>query len=59
MSTVDIKINNEWKKLLKEQFDAPYFQDLKSFLVDEKSNLLYILPAQKYFRHLIIHLLKN
>jgi uracil-DNA glycosylase len=49
MNNSDIKLNEGWKNLLKEQFNAPYFQSLKSFLVDEKSKFVIYPSGLKIF----------
>jgi len=35
---VDPKIEESWKNVLREEFQKPYFEALKSFLVEEKKN---------------------
>jgi uracil-DNA glycosylase len=36
------KIEESWEKVLQEEFNAPYFQQLKSFLIEEKmKNTVY------------------
>jgi uracil-DNA glycosylase len=41
-STLDPKIHPSWKEILKEEFNADYFKNLKNFLVEEKrKNLVY------------------
>jgi uracil-DNA glycosylase len=35
---VDPKIEESWKSVLKEEFQKPYFEGLKSFLVEEKKH---------------------
>ena len=35
---VDPKIEESWKSVLKEEFKKPYFESLKSFLVEEKKH---------------------
>jgi uracil-DNA glycosylase len=36
MAQTDVDIDDSWKNALKDQFDAPYFKELKKFLVSEK-----------------------
>jgi len=36
MKSVNPIIEDSWKKLLSEEFDAPYFEELKAFLLEEK-----------------------
>ncbi len=38
MEKINPSIHPAWKALLSEQFDAPYFSELKSFLIAEKKN---------------------
>ncbi len=44
MKIEDIKIEESWKKVLKEEFSKPYFDELKSKLVQEKSEGTIIYP---------------
>jgi len=42
MQTINPFIGEKWKKVLWEEFQSPYFSELKSFLVDElKSHKVY------------------
>lgn len=51
MSTlmVDPKIENSWKAVLGEEFQAQYFNDLKTFLLDEKSKYTIYPPGDRIF----------
>lgn len=40
------EINESWEKILKEEFEKAYFQNLKSFLQEEKENFT-IYPKEK------------
>lgn len=40
----EIKLYNEWKNWLAPEFDAPYMQSLRQFLVEEKQNGKVIYP---------------
>lgn len=46
MQKVNPSIEKKWKDLLGDQFTAPYFADLKKFLVEEKSRYK-VYPAGK------------
>lgn len=37
MKTLDVAIHSSWKKVLNNEFSAPYFQKLKEFLIQEKA----------------------
>ena len=39
-----VKIEEGWKKILMDEFNADYFQQLKSFLVEEKSKAISVYP---------------
>jgi uracil-DNA glycosylase len=39
-----ILLDESWKEVLKEEFEKPYFQELKAFLVDEKRRNESIFP---------------
>jgi uracil-DNA glycosylase len=39
-------ISNSWQKVLTEEFDKPYFQELKSFLTEERQTQT-ILPSEQ------------
>lgn len=42
-------IENSWKQELSEEFKAPYFFELKSFLLDEKKKFLIYPPGSEIF----------
>ena len=43
MAKTDVDIDYGWKKVLKNQFEAPYFSELKAFLVNEKKkHIVYL-----------------
>lgn len=42
-------IDESWYKVLREQFEAPYFSDLKSFLVEEKQHYAVYPPGRLIF----------
>lgn len=44
MSKVDASIEESWKNRLQDEFHAPYFTELKSFLVNEKQHGKTIFP---------------
>jgi len=45
----DIIIDESWKTLLSEQFKAPYFAELKKFLVQEKKQFVVYPPGPQIF----------
>jgi uracil-DNA glycosylase len=45
----DIMIDESWKTLLSEQFKAPYFTELKHFLVQEKKQFVVYPPGPQIF----------
>lgn len=49
MQTDNIAIHESWKNVLKEQFMAPYFSDLKAFLVNEKKKYVVYPPGNQIF----------
>jgi uracil-DNA glycosylase len=46
---VNPQIEASWKEILKEEFDKPYFGDLKEFLVEEKSRFPIFPPGGLIF----------
>ena len=42
-------IDESWYKVLREQFEAPYFAELKSFLVEEKQHYAVYPPGRLIF----------
>jgi len=49
MNQVNPEIDAGWKELLSDQFSAPYFADLKSFLLEEKSKYRIYPPGRYIF----------
>jgi uracil-DNA glycosylase len=47
MSEINPQIENSWKEILLEEFNQPYFTELRSFLVNEKSHHV-VYPPGKY-----------
>ena len=47
MSNIDI--NQSWKDLLKKEFSATYFKELKAFLVEEKKKNVVYPPGKQIF----------
>ncbi len=45
MATPNVKIEESWKEALADQFDQPYFTELRKFLQDEKEAGKKIYPA--------------
>ncbi|HOG20441.1 MAG TPA: uracil-DNA glycosylase [Salinivirgaceae bacterium] len=43
------KIDESWKTVLEDEFNKPYFQELKSFLVAEKSKYTVYPPGSRIF----------
>jgi len=43
------KINEQWYQLLKNEFEAPYFTQLKTFLVEEKHKHVIYPPGPQIF----------
>ncbi len=49
MATVNPKIEAVWGKVLSEEFAAPYFRDLKEFLIKEKQKFTLYPPGSYIF----------
>lgn len=49
MQKTEVEIHESWKKVLAEQFAAPYFSELKSFLVNEKKKHIIYPPGNQIF----------
>lgn len=49
MAKNDVDIDDSWKNVLKSQFDAPYFSELKAFLVNEKKKHIVYPPGNQIF----------
>lgn len=45
MSSIQPKIEESWREILKDEFKQPYFSDLKTFLENEKSTGQIIYPS--------------
>lgn len=45
----DVKIEATWKEALKDEFEQPYFQQLREFVKDEYRNGVVYPPANKIF----------
>jgi uracil-DNA glycosylase len=48
-SAVNPVLDESWKDLLKEEFASPYFQQLKSFLIEEKKKFTVYPPGKFIF----------
>jgi uracil-DNA glycosylase len=46
---IDPRIHESWKERLIEEFNRPYFADLKNFLVEEKRSYAVYPPGDKIF----------
>lgn len=46
---INPKIDESWKTVLEDEFNKPYFQELKSFLVAEKSKYTVYPPGSRIF----------
>jgi len=49
MSKIEPKIESSWKAVLAEEFASDYFESLKEFLVQEKSEQVVYPPGSKIF----------
>jgi uracil-DNA glycosylase len=49
MPKSEVNIHESWKEPLQEQFSAPYFSGLRSFLVSEKQKHIIYPPGNKIF----------
>jgi uracil-DNA glycosylase len=49
MNKIDPKIEESWKTLLIEEFNAPYFLELKKFLLEEKQKYTVYPPGEYIF----------
>ncbi len=49
MSKTTVDIDDSWKIVLKDQFEAPYFTELKAFLVNEKKKYIVYPPGNQIF----------
>lgn len=49
MKNIDPQIEASWKEILKDEFRAPYFEELKQFLVEEKKKHVIYPPGGQIF----------
>ncbi len=49
MTTVNPVIEDSWKEVLQNEFNAPYFRDLKEFLLEEKKHYTIFPPGNLIF----------
>ena len=49
MPDINPNIEEGWKKILMEEFQSPYFSELKKFLVEETASLTIYPPGQQIF----------
>lgn len=49
MSTINPQIEESWKAILAEEFNKPYFQELKAFLVEERKKYIVYPSGQNIF----------
>jgi uracil-DNA glycosylase len=49
MTEVNPTIDESWKEILNNEFQRPYFSDLKAFLVDEKKDYTVYPPGSRIF----------
>jgi len=49
MSTINPQIEESWKAILANEFDKPYFQELKAFLVEERKKYIVYPSGQNVF----------
>lgn len=49
MPEINPKIQESWKAVLSDEFSAPYFTELKRFLVGEKQQYAIYPPGEKIF----------
>ncbi len=49
--SVDPKIEESWKKVLQDEFQQPYFQELKHFLLEEKKTGKITFPPARQIFH--------
>ena len=61
MPSIDPAIESSWKEILWDEFQSPYFSELKSFLVEEKKQHTIFPPGNlifNAFQHTPFHKLK-
>ncbi len=49
MPKINPKIHESWLNVLYDEFNSPYFLDLKKFLIEEKKNYIIYPPGSKIF----------
>ena len=49
MNKITPQINENWKNLLIDEFNAPYFEGLKAFLTEEKKKYTVYPPGRQIF----------
>lgn len=49
MEKTEVDIDETWKKMLAQEFESPYFADLKAFLVNEKKRFNVFPPGKLIF----------
>src|SRR5579864_2271093 len=49
MESTNINIEQSWKEVLKDEFSAPYFSELKEFLIEEKKKYKVYPPGNRIF----------
>ena len=49
MTTINPIIEESWKEILRDEFNAPYFKNLKDFLVEEKKHYTIFPPGNLIF----------
>lgn len=49
MKTLDVAIDPSWKKVLNNEFSAPYFLNLREFLIHEKAKSTVFPPGNQLF----------
>ena len=53
MTTIEVRLEESWKRILGPEFDSPYMRQLKDFLLAEKNGGKRIFPkGSEYFRAL-------
>ena len=61
MQTINPVIEKGWKKILRDEFQSPYFSELKQFLVEEKQKFTIYPPGNlifNAFQHTPFHRVK-
>ena len=49
MNSINPNIEDSWKQILYDEFNAPYFHDLKTFLINEKRKYIIYPPGPEIF----------